>query len=328
MKKLLLSAVLVAATWALVSCTAKDTGPANEVLSKKSFSAAIAKYEDISDFKDGVAIVEVIDGYSYRYGLINAKGEEIVACNYESINPSSCGMILFEDDNGKGFMNTKGEVIVASGKYAYPKDFSENLAYVEKDGLAGFINVKGEEVIPCSFEYAHSFTEGLALVKTDGKFGYINNKGEFVVAPSFDDGEIFSCGVAIVEKGSKEYVIDAKGEIIFSIDNKEGYFIEETFSDNLTPVLKEQGNEMFVVYMNTKGKEVFECQYGWGFEKGTATILKDNKVYNVNTKGEIIEEVSSTEILLDFLDDAYYVIDLTAKTLIDLLGEDTYDEEW
>lgn len=330
MKKLLFSAMLVATALTLASCGGKTTGPANEVLSKKAFSAAIAKYADVGDFNDGVAIVKVEDGWRYKSGVINNKGEEIVACNYTWINPSSCGMMLFRDENGLGFMNSKGEVMVASGKYDDAEDYSDNLACVKKDGKVGFVDVKGNEVIPCSFERAYPFAEGLALVRKNDKYGYINTKAEFVVAPAYDDGYHFACGVAIVEKGSKEYVIDKEGTVVFSQDGNKSAFLEEQFSDNLIPVIKEQGRKMVVGYMNTTGEEIipFEYQYGSGFEDGNAVVMKDNKVYNINTKGEILGEVSSSEILIDFLDDAKYYIDLTSKVLIDLLGEDVYEDEW
>lgn len=330
MKKILLSAILVAASWALVSCGGKTSGPANEVLSKKAFSAAIAKYDNVEDFVDGVAVVMVEEGWSYRRGLINNKGEEIVACTYRRINPSSCGMMLFADDNGCGFLNTKGEVVVASGRYDDVEDFSDNLACVKKDDKFGFIDVKGNEVIPCSFERAYSFAEGLALVRKGDKYGYINTKAEFVVAPSYDDGEHFACGVALVEKGNKEYVIDKEGNVAFSQDGNKSSFLSDQFSDNLIPVIRENGRKIVVGYLNTKGEEIipFEYQYGLGFENGNAVVMKDNKVYNINTKGEILGEVSSSEILIDFLEEAEYYIDLTSKVLIDLLGEDVYEDEW
>lgn len=330
MKKILLSAILVSASWTLVSCGGKTSGPANEVLSKKAFSAAIAKYANVEDFVDGVAVVNVEEGWSYRSGLINNKGEEIVACTYRRINPSSCGMMLFADDNGYGFMNTKGEVVVASGRYDDVEDFSENLACVGKDGKFGFIDVKGNEVISCSFDKTYSFAEGLALVRKGYKYGYVNTKAEFIVAPSYDNGEHFACGVAIVEKGNKEYVIDKKGNVVFSQDGTKSGFLEDQFSDNLIPVIRKNGRQFVVGYMNTKGEEVipFEYQYGLGFENGNAVVMKDNKVYNINTKGKILGEVSSSEILMDFLEDAVDYTDLSSKVLIDLLGEEVYKDKW
>ena len=330
MKKKILLAIAVATTLTLASCGGKTSGPANEVLSKKAFSSAIAKYADVGDFNDGVSIVKVEDGWHYKSGVINNKGEEIVACNYLVISPSSCGMMLFRDDNGYGFMNTKGEVIVASGKYDDAEDFSDNMACVKKDGKFGFIDVKGTEVIPCTFERVYPFTEGLALVRKNGKCGYINAKAEFVIEPSYDNGKFFSCGVAIVDKGSKQYVIDKEGNVIFSHDAKKNAFLEEQFSNDLIPVIKESGRKLVVGYINTKGEEIipFEYQYGLGFEEGNAIVMKDNKVYNINTKGEVLGEESSSEILLDFLEDASSYIDFTSDALIKLLGEDVYDEEW
>lgn len=327
MKRIIIMATCIASAVMLASCGGKSTGTANEVLSKKAFSAVIAKYENVGDFYDGVAVVSM--GRN-NYGLIDNKGKEIVACNYKYIENSSCGMVKFRDDSGYGFMNTKGEMVVESGKYENIADFTDNLACVEKDDLWGYIDNKGNEVIPCTFDRAYGFSEGLALVLKSNKYGYVNTKGEFVVAPSYDDGEHFSCGVAITSKGKKEYVINSEGTVVFSIDNDKSVFLEEHYSDNLIPVLKEQGRKMVVGFINTKGEEAipFEYQYALGFIDGTALAMKDNKVYTINTKGEILGEETSTDILMNFLEEAEYFCEFTDDVLIKLLGEELYEEEW
>lgn len=324
-EEILTTAIYIATMLTFISCGEKATGPAAEVLSKKTFSKVIAKYDEINDFYDGVAVVEL----DYKCGLINNKGQEVVPCTYNHIYNSSCGMVQYRDDIGRGFMNTKGQIIVPSDKYSDVEDFSDNLACVRKDGKWGYIDTKGNEVLPCSFGRTYPFSEGLGLVYKDGVYGYVNTKAEFVITPSYDDGEQFSCGVAITEKGDKQYVINTAGEVIFFLDGKTSEFLADNFTDNLIPVIK--ANPLPCVgFMNTQGKEVipFEYQYATDFCDGIALAMKDYKIYKINTEGEVLGEINDPTIILAFLDDAEYYCEFSPKILINLLGEELFNEEF
>ena len=64
-------------------------------------------------------------------------------------------------------------------KYSELRPFCEGLAAVKnRNNLWGFINKKGEEVIACQFTSVGDFSERLAAVKNkDNLWGYINKKG-------------------------------------------------------------------------------------------------------------------------------------------------------
>lgn len=325
MKKLLFCTICIATALMMISCGGKKDGPASEVLSKKNFSSVIAKYETVGDFHDGVAVVSV---EWRKNGVIDTKGKEIIECKYSQIDDSCDGMLTFKDGSNYGCFNTKGEVVVETGKYDYVNNYSCGLVLVEKDGKYGYVDTKGVEVVPCNFEVARSFSEEVALVRMNGKYGYIDLKGNYIVQPSYDDAEDFSCGVAITCKGSNEYIIDRKGNVVYTVDKK-STFIDEQFAHNLMPMIQESGRSLVAGYINTKGDIAlpFEYQYATGFVDGTALVMKDNKVYKINTKGEILSEETSPEILEDFLDEATYLIDLSTDVLVKLLGEE-FLEDW
>lgn len=67
--------------------------------------------------------------------------------------------------------------------YDYVEDFSNGFAAVRKGELYGYINKKGEEVIAPQFTEAEAFGEyGLAPVKTaDEKWCYVNEKGKIIM---------------------------------------------------------------------------------------------------------------------------------------------------
>ena len=85
----------------------------------------------------------------------------------------------------------------------------------------------------------------------------------------------------------------------------------------------------FFFLSSTPHSTPFEYQYATGFIDGTALVMKDNKVYQINTKGEILGEETSPEVLEEFLDDATYFIDLSADVLVKLLGEEYFEDlDW
>lgn len=331
MNKLLFSVICIVTTLTMVSCGGKQDGPAGEVLSKKTFSKVSIKYESVGDFYGGVAVVSTDWN---KHGIINTKGEEIVACNYRLITPCVDGMLFFNDNNKYGFMNTSGKIVVEAGKYENVKDFSYGLAAVEKDDKWGFINKKGEEVIPFSFEAVGSFADNLAVVRVNRKYGYIDLKGNFVIEPSFDNAEEFSCGVAVTSKGENDYVIDKKGNIVYTADKKT-ILLDDWFESNMIPVLKEEGRSYVSGYINTKGEIAipFEYQFTSSFEDGTALVMKDYKVYNINTKGEMLGEVKSPSIIEEFVENADYFFEFSTSVLEKLLDvtfddDDDDDDEW
>ena len=60
--------------------------------------------------------------------------------------------------------------------------FSNGLVAVRLDDGWGYINKKGEVVIKGQFGDAYPFSDnGLALVSVDGHYGFINTKGKYVI---------------------------------------------------------------------------------------------------------------------------------------------------
>lgn len=167
--------------------------------------------------------------------------------------------------------------------------------------------------------------------KTEGPANEVLSKKVYnAVMTEYDKIYDFSCGVAIADKGDNEYIIDTKGKVVLSLDSNKESLLSDTFSDGLIPVIKESGVRSVVGYLNTKGEEAipFEYRYGTDFFEGTALVLKNNKVYNIDKNGEVIGEEKSKEIILDFLDDAEWFIEVSDDLVISLVGEDMWYEEW
>lgn len=187
-------------------------------------------YDSISGFVDGYALAQKGTGWGAQCGIIDSTGQEIIPCRYYSIAAYprffNNGCLAVMNTEGKwGFINNKGEEIVAPGKYESTWWFSEGLAAVgnniewkkqpngsmiQGNGRWGFVDTTGREVIPLRFEEAQSFYDGLARVKMKGKYGMINSQGVEVIPHRYDDifFEGIDNGFARVRIGSKYGILD------------------------------------------------------------------------------------------------------------------------
>lgn len=245
----------------------------HQIALSQELSTAIAKYDKIQAFHCGLA--GVVKGN--KYGYINEKGEEVIACNRE-----------YYCDYG-----SEGDVNVVP-------DFSEDLAVcyefkrngdgeIEHSTLRyGYINKKGETVIPCKFMEASAFSEGLARVNDDSNTFFINKQGEQVFRMpddmmSFSDFHDGLLAVFAPGESSANGYIDTKGNVVIPLNLKEA----KDFSEGLAFV----ESESFRGFIDTKGQEVFSCSdYEWvgSFHEGLACVSKDMKLGFIDKSGSLV----------------------------------------
>ncbi|WP_312939601.1 WG repeat-containing protein, partial [Oscillibacter sp.] len=245
-------------------------------------------YKHISDFSKGFAQAGIDangDGLADKWGLIDSKGNEIIAPVYDDISDISDGMIKVGRDLanvptiygelGKrefSFFDTTGKEVL-SLDYDSVEDFSEGLALVGRQykyvdnsfgkGVTiiatkyGFINKSGKEVIPLIYDNVAAFRESLPT------FGSLT--------PSVRKGEKFgfSEGLAVVCKDDKWGAIDTQGKVVIPFT----YERMEMFFEGMAKVSK-NGKVGFV---NKQGKVVVPIKYDYAndFCNGLAVVSKD-----------------------------------------------------
>lgn len=205
--------------------------------------------------------------------------------------------MLIKDENSKNVVPIYGQtlvgyidqagVIVITPRFDRGMDFSEGLAYVEKDNFRGFINRRGDVVIELQPEIQvwgnweiPGFHEGLAAVRG----GFIDRSGKLVIN-GYRYTESFSNGVAPVTKDIGRDVkygfINKKGEIVipFRFEPRLGHhgFIDYLggFSDGLARV---KVGDVYG-YINTRGDYVIPPRfpYAENFSDGLAFVSEGNK---------------------------------------------------
>jgi len=116
--------------------------------------------------------------------LINSKGEVVKTFDesLEWINPFNEGKAAFQDTSGCGYLNLKGEVVIAQQKnWTNLTNFINGYACYMYGGDWGVIDSTGKKILCATYEAPPFFYNGLAIIRENDKYGVINLKGEKVI---------------------------------------------------------------------------------------------------------------------------------------------------
>ena len=120
---------------------------------------------------------------------------QVVAAEYNEVHDFSQGLAAVCKDGKWGFINRKGEIVIAP-VYGWQTEqdgteqaFHNGRAKIEVNGKSGYIDKNGTMVIPPQFSLAYPCSEGLAAVtkaeSMDTDWGYVDSTGKWVIPPSF-----------------------------------------------------------------------------------------------------------------------------------------------
>ncbi|MBR6432447.1 MAG: WG repeat-containing protein, partial [Muribaculaceae bacterium] len=261
----------------------------------------VNEYNEIGDFKDGIAKVK----RNGKYGYINTQGEEIIPCKYdriEAFNEETQMATTFIGDK-KGYVKKNGNVVVQAkydqigafnqdgiakvknnglwgyvnnkGKELVPceytsiDDIHENMVLVSKNGKWGYAGINGYDNIPCTYEAAKPFNDGKAAVKKNGKWGYINSSNYTVIPFQYSDAGTFSNGFANVngnsyinDEGKQVVVYQAAVEINDEFkESVDNYINMGHFREGRAMVYRNVKGQTGWGFINTQGIQVIKCQY-------------------------------------------------------------------
>lgn len=235
-----------------------------------------------------------------------------------------------------------------STRYNYVAQFSEKMAYFERDAknekgtttsVRGYMDEKGQELFSYLYtdsriggsngyglfsgftdsssltEYGYDMHYGLAAYKTDseGKFGCFDSKGNSVVQPLYDSVDPASSKIirvgSIIDNGEYEY-IDVNG--------------------TKTAVISPSSFKEKYGYVDINGNVILKCEYDIAGEfidglavVGYETLENNNISYTkgvINEKGEFVVPCKYNYILLE---DNGLIIAFN-----DLTDEQTYEEDY
>jgi len=235
----------------------------------KPVAKQILKYDIVSSFSEGLAVVRNGYWFAGKTGVIDITGKEIVPLKYDSIGSFSEGLAFVHLSSKWGFIDKTGKEVIPL-KYSSVSSFSEGLACVAVGEFQsfkyGFIDKTGREVIPTKYDYASSFSEGLAGVKLNGNYGFLDKTGYSVIPFKYDIADSFSEGLARVDLNDKDIFIDRQNNKIIPLK----YYPILAFSEGLAGVcLKRKCG-----FIDRTGKVVTPLKYDFvsSFKEGFAVV--------------------------------------------------------
>jgi serine/threonine protein kinase len=236
----------------------------------------LIKYEHISEFRDGLALM--FDSSNGKWGLIDINGVEISPCKYDVIDNFYDDLAMVQIRNKYGYIDKNGKEVIPL-KFDDGLSFNEGLAIVKLNCKWGCIDKTGNTIITLRYEELFWFCEGLAAVKFNGKYGYIDKNGKEVIPLKFGDGLSFNEGLAAVELNGKWGLIDKNGEIVIPLKyNRLRYY------EGLAAV---KMNEKWG-YIDKYGNKVIACRYDslLKFNDNLAAVKSNGKWGFIDKQGQ------------------------------------------
>ncbi len=267
-----------------------------------------------------------------KSGLFTYTGKTVYPCKYNQITYADNGMTMISDNNKKGYINAKGEIVTQiiyeeGSDFQYPGiaqvKFNGKWGWIDKAGkilvpyiydeMSNFHNVAidnkwgeldgyGKLIIPCKYDAKLDFQSADSYVKNskswiqlNGKWGLINYQNKILVPPKYDSPVGTPPCIAIVK--GKSGLIGKSGKEItpFIYDYMSIYGRYNIF-------VKLNGK---MGIMNVEGKIIIPCKYS------NLYLLPDSLANNIicvvaNHKAGVINTSGKQVIPLIYDSIAYY----------------------
>lgn len=346
----------------LLRTTMRAGAVALSAITAFAFSACASKESGILNsemFKEELVLV---GNESEKYGYINNKGEEKVACTYDAAKMFFNGLAPVQTGGKWGYVNKNGEMQIAAkydkAGYFYTDDCAVVGVLKGTEIKYGLIDKKGNTLVEPNFDKIEGFYDQakvfdgkmvkkeLSVVKTGGKYGLIDMSGKYAVNPDYTSIEATYFGGYELTRvkdgllaGFEKNVADKSGALLSSEWYED---IGETSSGDFIPVRK---NEKWGA-INSKGQMVAATSYAniEAFCNDRAVFRNDDGKYGaLNEKGQIAVQplyddveafgnvVYEYDVTIAKKGDEYGLIDDDGKEIsafvyknIDRVGEETF----
>ncbi len=180
------------------------------------------KYKNLTPFKNGVALANPDDVYSYTILIDEDFNEHTLPEGQEFMDVLDSGLIVVRDENSLyGLVDQQlNEVVPCMYEIFYTYDmnyyiYDYSSSYIRRggpyrvacNGKCGYIDKYGEIVIPVIYDYLGNFMpDGLIPSRLNGEYGLINSSGEII----YDDYLQYSGNIYLARADTSVWFVDLK----------------------------------------------------------------------------------------------------------------------
>lgn len=252
------------------------------------------KYENALPFSEGLARVEE----DKRIYFIDTDGKIRIKTHRNRIYDDYMyeGLIRIESNNGFGFVNATGNIVVRPNLEDASLPANMRIA-IKKNGHYGIIDTKGKSVLKPMFDFISRFSEGFAIFMDSGLRGYMDIFGNTVIKPSFLAAGNFFCGLAKVLKPNRKHTcfINKKGEEVLQTNK---YDWIDDFCFGMAIVRKEDKYG----YINMSGEQIVAptLKLAYKFSGLLAKVKTEEGITFINQRGEELKLEHKLKEATDF----------------------------
>lgn len=310
--------------------TDKDSSYTNEEKLEIARLAAEedGKYELVSDFKNGKAIVHIADSV----GLLSLNGDLTILPEILELQDFNWGLATGKTRKEQlCYVDTMGKIVKTFPDYGFLYSFGSDgyTAFVHKNGKFGLIDRNFKEVIPAKYNQTSFWNNGLFIVEMGGKWGAVDKDDKIIIPFEYSNlGMVDDNGRILASKESGQGFLDKAGKIIvpfnftnlfnyskglakfqdkessnYGLINNAGaiivkpiYFGIEEFKNDLAKVfvyvpIHNDNNVTVRGYIDSTGKEVIKAKYleASNFSKeGFALVSDSTQTFYIDKHENII----------------------------------------
>ena len=257
-------------------------------IDKKGKWAIMPRYENASDFSEGLAIIETEKGFNYidtdgnivingdfeqatnfNDGIAKVKvnGKFVLSPKYQRITIQKNGFIICESGDKIQVKNIKGENI-ALPKGIRTMYYQPNAILVATSTNPKLIDKKFKTLIDSTFEDISFLIDTFWTAKKNGKIGIFSTKGNTILPCQFSQMYQFSENKIAFQKGGRWGFLDKK----FAVITEPQYNLVWSFSNHFARVASYNGYG----FINEKGDLVINANFqdAKDFSEGMARVMK------------------------------------------------------
>lgn len=258
-------------------------GSVFDVLSPSKYNELQQKYSQFEDFEYGTSRVE----FNNYWGLINAKGKEILKPEFDTIYPLVYNYRVVKKDCKYGLLNKQGKIIIPCKYDNFMQYLDNGLFPFCSNGKWGFVSDNDEIKIQFKYDNFRKITDSVFVGEINGKMGLFDYENRIIIKPEYDRiiyRPYLYSGVSYAQNGERYAIINSKNKIVTKCE----YPYDMPYGDYIT--MKSYLHKRFCLIHWETG----EVLIPYGYERlgncidGMLYACKDNLFGYINPNNEII----------------------------------------
>jgi len=154
--------------------------PWDEEVLKESVIQLNGHSAGLFDFTEGMALFYRKTAGNYKVGCIDSTGKQVIAPNFDWIEPFRNGLAPAEKNGKWGAINRMGETVVPF-EYASLTCCANERFIVSRGGKYGVVGKGGAIILPLSYPVLYELYGDLFINRNSEKFGVVNASGKQVI---------------------------------------------------------------------------------------------------------------------------------------------------